>query len=299
MANNIVPDDLNLNKTEANDIYLEMIQALVDEVLGDDDRLSVVVKDGDIVTFDIDDAENLTEEQRHGIDAICSRFADKLIAVASDIAAKAIDCDPADDMTDKDGADDDGARLPNTKNIIDDIHDKAREMSLDAHVLIRAISILGATDRLDVDGALDSIKDSPTVSNLVQILSSHGGIVHNVAIGAQSVAVENEILDIMACGEKDIESFYCKVLAEGLLAVTRTHMAEEETTSKPAKPVEDFVPESSPDHDDESPDALERAWALICDGHLDEYTDIARVSAETNVPERVVKTMIDKARQGA
>lgn len=304
MANNIVPDGLDLNETEANDIYMEMIQALVDEVLDDGDRLTIVVKDGDIVTFDIDDPENLTEEQSRSIDEICSRFAMKMIAVAGDIAAKSIDRDPADNASGKDNVDAakkaaDGVRLANAADIIDDIRDKAREMAFDAHVLARAVSILCANDRLDVDGALDSIKDNPSINSLVQILSSHGGIVHNTAVAAQSVGIEKEILDIMAHGEKDVESYYCKVFAEGLSAMAHAHMAEEEAVSKPTKPVEDFVPEGSPDHNDESPDALGRAWRLICDEHLDEYTDIARISAETNVPERVVKTMIDKARQGA
>lgn len=304
MANNIVPDGLDINETEANNIYMEMIQALVDEVLGDGDRLTIVVKDGDIVTFDIDDPESLTEEQNRSIDEICSRFAMKMIAVAGDIAVKNIDRDPADGASGKDNVDAakkavDGVRLANAADIIDDIRDKAREMSFDTHVLARAVSILGANDQLDVDGALDTIKDNPSINALVQILSSHGGIVHNTAVATQSVGIEKEILDIMAHDEKDVESYYCKTLAEGLSAMARAHMAEEKAAGKPAKPVKDFVPEGSPDHNDESPDALGRAWQLICDEHLDEYTDIARISAETNVPERVVKTMIDKARQGA
>lgn len=304
MANNIVPDGLNLNETEANGIYMEMIQALVDEVLGDGDRLTVIVKDGNIVTFDIDDPENLTDEQNQAIDEICSRFAIKLIAVAGDIAAAGIDRDPASDMSGKDGADAakkaaDDAHLTNAADIIDDIRDKAREMAFDTHVLARAVSILAATDRLDVDNALNTIKNNPAINTLVQILSSHGGIVHNTAVAAQSVGIEKEILDAMARDEDDVESYYCKVFAEGLSAMAHAHMAEEEKARKPTKPVEDFVPEGSPDHNDESPDALGRAWQLICDEHLDEYTDIARISTETNVPERVVKTMIDKARQNA
>lgn len=304
MANNIVPDDLDLNKTKTNDVYLEMIQAIVDEVLGDGDRLTVVVRDGDIVTFDIDDFESLTDEQSNAIDEICARFAMKLIAVAGDIAAKSIDSDPASDTPGKDRVDAakkaaDGARLADANDIIDSIRDKARQMAFDTHVLVRAVSILAATDQLDFDSALDSIKDNPSVSTLVQILSSHNGIVHNTAVAAQSVGVEKEILDIMARDEDDIESYYCKVFAEGLSAMAHAHMAEEAATPKPSKPIEDFIPEGSPDHNDESPDALGRAWRLISDEHLDEYTDIARISAETKVPERVVKTMIDKARQSA
>ncbi len=295
MTDDLIPDGQQINDNEANRIYLETLHVIADEIIGDSEHLKVFVKDGDIARFRIiDPDEILTDEQVDAIKKACNHLTERLAEAGYDVSANRCTVHTDDDASREDAASD----------LVESINEKVDEMSCDARMLARAVGILAATDRIDVDRALDKVRAEPYVSSIIEILCSSGGIASNVISAGRAVFVESEILSILARGEDDIETYYRTSFTKGLAAMARAHMEEDERKEKESrrkrerKPIKDFVPEGSPDHTDESPAALEQAWHLIHDEGLDEYTDIARISHETSVPERVVKTMIDKQRSG-
>lgn len=293
MTDDLIPDGQEINDNESNRIYLETLHVIADEIIGDSDHLTVFVKDGDITRFRVidPDPESLTDEQISAIEDACNNLTRRLAEAGYDVSANHVTVNADDKMSD-------------AAELVKNITEKADDMSFDARMLARAVSILVAANKVDLDWALDTVRADPCAASLIHILCSNGGIAANIIGAGRSAFVEDEILNILTHGEDDIETYYRMSLTKGMAAMAREHMREDELKEKKSrrkrerKPIKDFVPEGSPDHTDESPAALEHAWHLIHDEGLDEYTDIARISHETSVPERVVKTMIDKQRAG-